>query len=104
VFRRKEAISRKRLTEALDQLERESRLVRRERRRDLDLYELTSEFLVPWIRRHREAIARQQQRRREARRLIAACAATLVALAMLGLTVWALVEKGHLRQKTVDAT
>ena len=30
-------------------LERESRLVRRERRRDIDLYEITSEFLVPWI-------------------------------------------------------
>ena len=37
-------------------LERESRLVRRERRRDLDLYEITSEFLVPWISRRRDEL------------------------------------------------
>ena len=33
--------------EALDRLERESKLVRRERRRDIYLYEITSEFSSP---------------------------------------------------------
>jgi len=42
------------LYEALERLERESRLIRRERRRDIDLYEITSEFLVPWISQRRE--------------------------------------------------
>jgi WD40 repeat protein len=48
----------------------QSRLVRRERRRDLDLYEITSEFLVPWISRRRDALRRSQDRRRERRRLL----------------------------------
>ena len=41
-------------TRRSQRLERDSRLVRRERRRDIYLYEITSEFLVPWISRRRE--------------------------------------------------
>ena len=37
-----------RIEDALERLS-QSRLVRSERRRDLYLYEITSEFLVPWI-------------------------------------------------------
>ena len=48
----------------------QSRLVRRERRRDLDLYEITSEFLVPWISRRRDGLRKSQDRRRERRRLL----------------------------------
>ena len=53
------------LEQALERLS-QSRLVRRERRRDLDLYEITTEFLVPWISRRRE----EHRHRRERRRLI----------------------------------
>ena len=49
--------------------ESESRLVRRERRRDLDLYEITSEFLVPWISAPPRRAPRAQARRRDRRRL-----------------------------------
>jgi DNA-binding beta-propeller fold protein YncE len=54
---------------ALERLESESKLVRRERRRDLYLYEITSEFLLPWIRRRHEEYRRLQDRARERRRL-----------------------------------
>jgi hypothetical protein len=52
-----------RLEQALGDLSR-SRLVRQERRRDIDLYEITSEFLVPWISRRGDAFRRSQERRR----------------------------------------
>ncbi len=79
------------LQDALERLESESRLIRRERRRDLYLYEVTSEFLLPWISRHREEFRRTQERRRYRRRLrflgslvgallIVAAAVTLLAL------------------------
>ena len=57
------------LEQALEDLS-QSRLVRRERRRDLDLYEITSEFLVPWISRRRDEFRRSQDRRRERHRLL----------------------------------
>jgi WD40 repeat protein len=57
------------LEQALEHLS-QSRLVRRERRRDLDLYEITSEFLVPWISRRRAEFRRLQDRRRDRRRLL----------------------------------
>jgi len=39
-----------------------------ERRRELRLYEITSEFLVPWISELRERLRRQRERRQEQRR------------------------------------
>ena len=57
------------LENALERLESESRLVRRERRRDLFLYEITSEFLLPWIRRRRDEFQRMLERHRERRRI-----------------------------------
>ncbi|HEV2918263.1 MAG TPA: hypothetical protein VG673_03325, partial [Actinomycetota bacterium] len=62
-------IPEERLEQALEALEGETRLVRRERRRDLYLYEITSEFLVPWIARRREELIRAQERIRERRKL-----------------------------------
>jgi WD40 repeat protein len=63
----------------------QSRLVRRERRRDLDLYEITSEFLVPWISRRRDEFRRLQDRRHEHRRLLilGSIAAALLLVAAL---------------------
>ena len=57
-------ISEERLERALDTLEKETKLVRREQRHDLDLYEITSEFLVPWIGRQREKRLRAREQRR----------------------------------------
>jgi WD40 repeat protein len=74
-------IPEERLERTLEALEKETKLVRRERRRDLDLFEISSEFLVPWIGRQRaeRLKAREQarlaqeleeQRRRQRARLI----------------------------------
>jgi hypothetical protein len=52
--RQDEPIAEEEIREALGRLEQETRLVRRERRRDIDVYEITSEFLVPWISYVRE--------------------------------------------------
>lgn len=77
-----EEIPRERLDHALDLLERESKLVRRERRRDLYLYEITSEFLVPWISRRRQELIDNQERRRFRRRLLFSGAAIASATAV----------------------
>ena len=74
------------LQEALERLESESRLVRRERRRDLYLYEITSEFLVPWIGARRDEYRRAQDRRRYRRRLLV-LGAIAGALVLLGAAV-----------------
>ena len=85
------------LEQALERLS-QSRLVRRERRRDLDLYEITTEFLVPWISRRRE----QHRRRRERSRLIVvgaiAAALVLVAAGVAGLAIWALAQTPRKRR------
>ena len=103
------------LDEALERLERDSRLVRRERRRDLYLYEITSEFLVPWIsERGPELRLAQGERRRELerardrrrQRVIAAIAgALLVAAALVAiLAVWALGQRADARDQASAAT
>ncbi len=94
------------LDEALERLERESKLVRRERRRDLYLYEITSEFLVPWISRRREELRVAQARRRERRRLriVAAIAGALLLVAALvaALAVWALRQRDEARSRASE--
>jgi WD40 repeat protein len=91
------------LAQALEQLSR-SRLVRRERRRDLDLYEITSEFLVPWISRRRAELIRSRERRRERRRLMfaggIAAASLLVAGVVAALAIWALSQRSAARDET----
>src|SRR5262249_29757977 len=75
-----------RVQAALTALERDTRLVRRERRRDIDLYEIVSEFLLPWIRRRREerlaarAAADEKLRQSKARRRLAALSVFLLVL------------------------
>ncbi|HEY6667219.1 MAG TPA: FHA domain-containing protein [Propionibacteriaceae bacterium] len=86
-----EDIPEERLEQALEALEGETRLVRRERRRDLYLYEITSEFLVPWIARRREELIRAQERireRRKLRRRIQQVLAILLMLTVLGSSLW----------------
>ena len=51
------------LEETLEQLERQTKIIRRDRRRDVYYYEIASEFLIPWIgerRRERETLAKQR--------------------------------------------
>lgn len=93
--------------EALGRLERDSKLVRRERRRELDLYEITSEFLVPWISSRREALQLAEERRSGRRRLrIAASIATalLVLVVAVGVVaVWALAQRAEVRDQRAQA-
>jgi WD40 repeat protein len=77
-----EKLPRELLEKALDRLEGESKLVRRERRRELDLYEITSEFLVPWISRRRQELIRHREQRRLRRRVVIS-GAILVPVALL---------------------
>lgn len=95
------------LEDALERLS-QSRLVRRERRRDLYLYEITSEFLVPWIRRRREELNRQQAHRRDRKRLLILASVigvlVVVLAAIAGLAVWAISERSDARRAAVAAT
>jgi len=107
------------LSDALERLEGESRLIRRERRRDIYLYEITSEFLVPWIsqrreearlarERHRDELRREQERARERRRraVLGAIAGGLFLVAALvaALAVWALRQRSDAQTQAADAT
>jgi WD40 repeat protein len=105
------------LSDALERLERESRLIRRERRHDIYLYEITSEFLVPWISQRREEARLVRERRRDERRrererarqrfvVVVSIAAVLVlAVALVGvLAVWALGQRSDARRQATRAT
>jgi hypothetical protein len=110
------------LNEALERLERQSRLIRRERRRDIYLYEITSEFLVPWISQRREEarlaherrqeearLAQAEQRReheraRDRRRLrIIASIATVVVVIVAGVAAIVLAQSAQVRRERADA-
>jgi WD40 repeat protein len=95
------------LAQALDRLDRESRLIRRERRRELDLYELTSEFLVPWISHRREELRRSQERARDRRRLLVlgsiAAALLVVAAGVAVLAAWALHQRSEAQSRADEA-
>jgi WD40 repeat protein len=93
------------LERVLERLESESKLVRRERRRDLYLYEITSEFLVPWISRRRAELIRLRDRRRLRRRLLAWGSAVATVLAIVAaIAVWALVQRNRADRATMTAT
>lgn len=96
------------LQRALERLEDDTRLVRRERRRDIYLYEITSEFLVPWIRARREELDRdrerdklaaeeaQRTRERRNRAFRVAAAVLFVAVAVLAaMTAVAFTQRSH---------
>jgi WD40 repeat protein len=107
------------LAEALDRLESESRLIRRERRHDIYLYEITSEFLVPWINERRQEahvererrsdeLRREHERLRERRRLRVlgsiAAAMLIFATVVTILALWALSQRTTARNKEAQAT
>jgi WD40 repeat protein len=102
-----EDIPRELLKEALQRLDQESRLVHCELRRGLRLYELQSEFLVPWISRHREKLHREQEERDERRRRgIQGAIAIAVVLTLSALTtfsVWALAKKNEAKREAAAA-
>jgi WD40 repeat protein len=90
------------ISQTLEQLDQRSRLVRCERRRELRLYEITSEFLVPWISERREQLGRQREDRREQRRrrLLwrTTMGAMLLSAILAALTVWALAQRSTARR------
>ena len=93
--------------EALDRLERESKLVRRERRRDVDTYEITSEFLVPWISARRAELQSERDRARDRRRLRilgALAGGMLVVTAIVAaLAIWALHQRDDAQHQRAEA-
>jgi WD40 repeat protein len=106
------------IDEALERLESTAKLIRRERRRDVDLYEIISEFLVPWISERREEallekqhrrdeLRREQERARDRRRLRifgAIAMALLVVVAIVAaLAVSATKARDEAESRTVDA-
>ena len=88
--------SERQLEQALARLESESKLVRRERRRDIYIYEITSEFLVPWISERRIEARRQQDRRRERRR---AAVFLVVGAVLAAIAIWALGQRSDARRE-----
>jgi WD40 repeat protein len=98
-----DGISPKLIKETLHQLDQKSRLVHCERRRELQLYEITSEFLVPWISDLRERLRRQRERRNEERRRRVlwriAFGAGLIFALLAVLTVWALSQRSAVKQE-----
>ncbi|HVR95995.1 MAG TPA: hypothetical protein VMW27_05235 [Thermoanaerobaculia bacterium] len=74
------------LRQALSKLDKETGLVRRERRNDVYVYEIVSEFLVPWIRVQKQKRSDRREMRRWLVRVAAATVLTLLALG--GALVW----------------
>ncbi|MDP8907966.1 MAG: hypothetical protein M3N47_02365, partial [Chloroflexota bacterium] len=109
-----EEISPALLDEALDRLERDSRLIRRERRRDIYLYEITSEFLVPWISQRRQETRLEQQRRRDelrrqqeraqTRRRLVVIAGIAGGLVMIAAIVAVLGQRAEAQRQAANAT
>ncbi len=87
----------------LQQLDQKSRLLHCERRRELRLYEIISEFLVPWISERREQLRRQRERRRDQRRRRVlwwiAVGAGLLSGLLAVLTGWALSQRSAARHE-----
>jgi len=90
------------IRETLQQLDQGSRLVHCERRRELRLYEIASESLVPWISERSEQLERQREHSRDQRRRSLlwrmATGAMLVSAILAALTAWALVQRGTARR------
>jgi hypothetical protein len=91
---------------ALEALDKTAHVIRRERRNDVEVYEIVSEFLVPWIMRRRvemqadnAAKQRELQKARDVRRGMAAFA--FVAVLVVGAWIYSEVTrtKGVLENK-----
>jgi WD40 repeat protein len=81
---------------ALEELSGQSRLVRRQRRNEAYFYDITSEFLVPWIQRQK-ALSDERVKLRKIRKLGISVLAVVVLLAV------GAVEWGYLRSQAVLA-
>lgn len=79
-----------RLKLALEALDQKTGLVRRERRNDTSVYEIVSEFLVPWIRRQKEEREQNAKFRKDILRVIAG--AGVVLLVIGGALLWRTVD------------
>ncbi len=88
-----------RIDAVIGRLDGESGLIESERRYDLDLYQITSEFLIPWISRQRAELAAVRERRvqearlRRQQRLTAGVLGILVVIAVCA--VLAVIEAVH---------
>lgn len=93
---------------AIDLLETESGLIRPERRHDLVLYELTSEFLIPWISQQRDQASANRARLRQERRLrrqrLALAVIAAVLAGFIALTVQFLDQRDTARRQKAVAT
>jgi len=113
-----EQVSPERFDEALARLESDAHLIGRERRRDIDLFEIRSEFLVPWIRERREEarlvkerardeLRREQERARDRRRLrifgSIAGAMLVVAAIVVVFAISAVKARDDAEARTIDA-
>jgi hypothetical protein len=74
------------LKQALDALDQKTGLVRRERRNETSVYEIVSEFLVPWIRRQKEERAQSAKLRKDVLKVL--IGAGLVLLVIGGALLW----------------
>jgi len=98
-----EELPRPLLEEALKRLERDSKLVRRERRRDLYLYEITSEFLLPWIGRRRAELVRGRERRQFRRHLLVYGGIVLAAALLISGAIYGFVQAGNASHNAKEA-
>ena len=91
------AISPSRIQDTLQQLDQSSRLVHCERRREVRLYEIASELLVPWISKQRQQLERELEHRRDQRRRLLlrrlTVGATAIAILLAGISIWALSQR-----------
>lgn len=92
------------LSRALERLEQRSRLVRRESRGDIRFYEITSEFLVPWISRRREELRRERERASDRRRFARVTAALLVFATVVAGIAIGLGQRAEARRQASHAT
>ena len=97
--------SKKLFRETLHQLDQKSRLLRSERRRDLLLYEITSEFLVPWISDLRDRLRLSLERRRERRRRLVlssvVVSAALLSIILATLAGWAISQRDTAKREAL---
>ena len=96
------------LEAAVERLDTESGLIRRERRHDIELCELTSEFLIPRISVKRDELQRALERKRDRRRLLILAAVALavaaVAAVVAVLAAKAVHERNSARHQQALAT
>ena len=96
------------LEAAVERLDTESGLIRRERRHDIELCELTSEFLIPRISVKRDELQRALERKRDRRRLlilaVVALAVAAVAAVVAVLAAKAVHERNVARHQQALAT